>query len=103
MMVKPASYREICEKHFKNGKSTDEIYKGLACMASKRTIQYWRTSYNKHGRIIINKSTGRRRVASNILNVNKVKRYAKTLSKREISKKIGISETTIRRILKENG
>jgi transposase len=102
-MTKPLGYRELCEKHFKNGKSTDEIYKIMAQQVTKRTIRNWRSVYNEHGRIVLNKPPGRRRIASNLLKVNKVKKYAKCLSMNAIAKKIEISPRTVGRIVKENG
>jgi transposase len=103
--MKSKDLQKLVLRLYQNGKNGNEIFKDLHGLVSRRTVFYWIKSINNIGGINLKSPKGRPRVIRSTSLIQKVKQRLSNkngVSARLLSKKLKVSRTTIRRVIKED-
>ena len=90
---------------YRNGDGSTQIFRDLCGTVSLSTIERWCKSVRETGGIALFKSTGRPRTIRTKESIQKVEnrlKQRKTVSSRKLARELGISRTSVRRILKND-
>jgi transposase len=104
--MKSVELQKLAVHLAQEGKSLREISSHLRGQVSKSTLQIWISRFHKHGKLILNSPTGRKRTTRTKKLINNVKMLLKQKnakkSTREISKKLKVHRSSIQRVLKKD-
>jgi len=104
--MKSKALQRIVERKVLQGKTPSEILSDIGPEEiSLVTIKRWSAKVKTSGSILLNTSSGRPRTARRKINISKIKKNINAKGKnsaRKVAHKIGISERSVRRALKQD-
>jgi transposase len=85
--MKSVELQKLAVHLAQEGKSFREISSHLRGQVSKSTLQRWIARFNKHGKLILNSPTGRKRTTRTKKIINNVKRLLKQKNAKKVNKR----------------
>ena len=97
--------QKVVLSKYEKGEYPKKIFDDLCGVVSLRTIERWCKSIRETGEINLQRSTGRPRIIRTNATIQKVRKKTNKkpqLSARKMALEMGLSETTVRRVLKDD-
>ena len=103
--MKSKDFQNLVLSKYQNGDGPTKIFRDLNSSVSLRTIERWCKAVRDTGSINLSSPPGRQRIIRTKGNIQKIKHRLerrKSVSSRKTARQLGISRTSVRRILRND-